>query len=214
MPEKQHIPTNKGNMFSCLSPVHPIAITELPDVLTRYDDKCSICIETWVESPHTFIVEQHCGHCAHYTCLREHWDDPDAITLRCPLCRSQNHPWGLHEITDITPEVLDVWDYKDVYPPDGSEARTNDRIPEYYHEEEDALMNASMIFSRERGYNPGAPNVPDLQERVPYTEMVTLRYIRRMKNNHRRNMFRHLGKSIHELDPNFERPPHPGSFLP
>lgn len=216
MPENQHIPTNKGNMFSCLSPIHPIANTELPHWLTRFDNACSICMDTWEESPHTFIVEQHCGHSAHYHCLREHWDSPDAITLRCPLCRSQNHPWGLHEIADITPEVLDVWDYEHVYPPQpGSAGRSNDVLSAGYHQEENDLMNASAVFSRERGYNNEGPiSHTASEERAPYTEMVTMRYMRRMKNENRRNLLKHLGESALALDPTFERPPKPRSNIP
>jgi Ring finger domain len=213
MPVNQHIPTNKGNMFSCLSPVHPIASTKLPDWLTKYDDKCSICMELWEESPHTFVVELHCGHSAHYTCVREHWDNPDAITLRCPLCRSQNHPWGLHEIADLTPEVLDVWDYERVYPPQPNEGTRAAIVPGFY-EEESQLWRASNAFTRERGYNDEGPIFEERQEREPYTEMVIMRHMRRTKNEYRRNLLKHLGETVWELDPTFERPPKPDSFLP
>jgi hypothetical protein len=172
-------------------------------------------MEEWAEYPSSLIVKLHCDHAFHYHCIRDHWDVPDSITLRCPYCRSQDHPWGLHMTAGITPEVLDVWDYERVDPQQPNHSRTNDSLSLTYQINESDNLNKAERWSEAWGYGTARTGKLDGGERQPDVEMGMMRWARRGKNEYRRNLRRHLGESIHSLtDPGFERPPEPQMFPP
>jgi hypothetical protein len=112
MPPQQHIPTNKANMFASLFPIHPIANTSFP-AFKYLSNGCVICIEQFFDTPGQIMLQLHCGHLFHFTCIRDAWDETNTLHgAKCPSCRSSGREWNLHTIASITPECLDVWDYE------------------------------------------------------------------------------------------------------
>ena len=131
-------PSRMSNVWASLFTFHPIASTSPTQLQhVNYDDGCVICQYDFV--PSQSIVQLHCKHLFHYTCIRDvrnahnsllvasrnllyfllqqlltrtsqYWDVPGRHTFRCPLCAQSSVNWLLHEQAGITPEVLDVWE--------------------------------------------------------------------------------------------------------
>ncbi|KAE9381849.1 hypothetical protein N431DRAFT_393498 [Stipitochalara longipes BDJ] len=205
-PPRQHIPTNIANMVSCLFPIHPLAITYLPEFLGG--SKCIICQEEFAESPNQIIVQLHCDHAHHYLCVRDYWDDSDTLYgARCPLCRSSGKEWNLHTTAGIAVECLDVWDYERVHPRPLITRGLEDHISDTYKIFEDEKLQQSYLYDELGlgGYRDA--DDPDTAfVRMPEIEMAVVRWARRKTNAQRRNLHAHLRQSVHSLDPNFVPP--------
>ncbi len=207
MPTGQHIPTNKANMFSSLFPIHPIANTDFPDFKHLSDD-CVICIEQFAETPGQIMLQLHCGHLFHFLCIRSAWDDDFSTNLhgaKCPTCRSSGTEWNLHTLANITPECLNVWDYKIHFDAEYTDSLSND-----YKTHEQTLLQNSYLFGPEYPRYPGYPQDPTQEAeemlRSPEVEMAVVRWVRRNMNREKRNHIARLGNSVHSLDKGFVKP--------
>lgn len=201
-------PSNPGNIWSKLFPIHPIASTNLPDKnrLGQYQGSCIICIEEFADTCESVLVRLKCDHWYHFTCIRGMWDHPDSYSFPCPQCRLDPHNWRLHEHAGITPEVraLDVWDFEAVtdpghvfgIPPYTDHPPMPD-LTNHYHNLDTAQFNMARSFVQGLGYDGGIPG----SNREPETEMAVLRKKRRDRNKRRKDLLTAARKGFAGLDP-------------
>lgn len=201
-------PSNKGNIWRQLFPIHPLASTDPPSagrLGNFYEGSCGICMEDFSDTTNRVLGRLHCDHWFHFTCMRKYFDMPDLISFRCALCRTSGYNWHLHDHAGITPETraLDVWDYEELMgaawiqgTPAANGAPANDPHPDLdarYHDRDREMLAMSRLWSKTTGYpavdmnDPFNRNAPgfvrgggavDLN-RVPAIEMAIWRKRRR-----------------------------------
>lgn len=219
-------PSNRGNVWSRLFPILPLASTD-PESKDRlgnlYDSGACFCGDDFKDTCNRVLVRLHCDHWFHFNCVRECWDKPDMITFRCPMCRLGNVDWKLHEHAGITPEnrVLDVWDYEDISGPTwifGNAA--NDPHPdmnEYYNNDDRTQLLSALHFDEEQGYPAielGDPNAVDpadqrdhivgnlgIFNRIPRMEMAVMRKRRRNRHKDRIALMDRLKRGYEPMQP-------------
>lgn len=212
-------PSNKANIWRNLFLIHPLASTDLPDetdITTLgpyyFPGKCLICYDDFTETTGTVMVRLLCDHWYHFVCIREHWDQDDLVMLPCPVCRTGNVDWQLHNHAGITPEVrgLDVWDHEEVTdyqhvfggPPDANghpDPRPNRNLGSRHSTGmESQLMNMSRTWDPINGY--GAP-INGSTSRIPRIEMASIREMRRQRNRTRTAAARTARMGYYGLDP-------------
>ena len=214
-------PSNEGNIWRHLFPIHPLASTDPPSAgrLGRfYDERCVICLEEYKETTGKVLVRWHCDHWFHFMCMRDYVDEPDLIAIRCPVCRKD---WKLHSQCGITPEsrALDVWDYEYIMGADwifganGSDPHPD--LSDNYNATHRQMHAMSMLWANTTGYPTVDPNNPFNQQspdfvpggaaigrrRLPFTEMALYRIARRDRNEQWRAAVEAAGGGFYGLDP-------------
>jgi hypothetical protein len=180
-------PSKVANIWSGFFLMHPIASHSLtaPDkpqpTLPLYDEGCIICMENFIAQE--TVVELHCKHLFHYTCIRKSWDNDRRYKMDCPLCRKN---WRLDEVAGIKPEVLDVWDNERVLI--AHEASAHPDIGELYGMTEGAQVELSL--------NWGADDPEGLQTRDAAIELAHLRRKRLRRNEERRERYHRAGQGM------------------
>jgi len=123
------------------------------------------------------------------------------------VCRSHAKEWNLHTIADIKVECLDVWDYERILPPLPNATRPEDQFSNTYKALENIKLYHSYQYDETYGGYQGLDKELERPEiRQPEIEMGVMRWARRKTNAQRRNLYAHIGQSVHSLDPDFMPP--------
>ncbi|KAH7364644.1 hypothetical protein BKA65DRAFT_546515 [Rhexocercosporidium sp. MPI-PUGE-AT-0058] len=229
---KDFNPSNEANVYSNLFPIHPLASTAIPVVndsipgrMTQddWDAGCALCGDEYDVLSRKIIMQTHCNHFFHYSCLRTNWDLPDNQHYNCPLCRQSN--WRLKETASITAEVSDVWEYEERMgrqwvegDPFNADSIPHPDISEEYHRIEESVRLTSQYYRpAKRGYPTMDfeydPDNPQGQytgmygiERTAYVEMAVVREYRRALNRRRRLAVEQAETGIKDIDPEDPNP--------
>ncbi|RDL34666.1 uncharacterized protein BP5553_07794 [Venustampulla echinocandica] len=167
-------PSRKANIWTSLFPIHPIGLHGPEPLIPQLEDNCVICMDGFKADPeHPVIARLHCNHLFHFLCIRDYWDDPDKLQMKCPLC-GPSSLCTLRSTAAITPEVADVWDNALVV--GEQRAAANPNLSDLWAD--DQIHRMEMSYSWRHRH----PN----EMRVAAIEMATLRDVRWRVNRYRR----------------------------